>query len=98
MPEVSEVIDPSVEPADVSKDGGGWVCVIFNNDYNTMEEVVAVLMRATGCPYEEAYCEMWEAHHYGQAVCHYGNETECREVAAVVSAIGVRTDVRREWS
>lgn len=71
--------------------------VIYNNDTNTMDEVVEVLMRATGCGPEEAAIEMWEAHTYGKAPVHFSSREECETVAATISKVGIRTEVVPEW-
>lgn len=76
---------------------GRWMVVIYNNAINTFEEVIEVLLRATGCGTDEAYMETWEAHTYGQAPVHFSNRDECEIVAAMVSSIGIRTTVRPEW-
>lgn len=76
---------------------GRWMVVLFNNDHTAFDEVVSILMRATGCSANEAFIETWEAHHYGKAPCHFAERTECEVVAAMISSIGVRTQVRREW-
>jgi ATP-dependent Clp protease adapter protein ClpS len=71
--------------------------VIFNNDHTPYDVVIDVLIKATGCDYEEASIETWEAHNYGQAAVHFGPEPECREAARVIGSVGVATEVRREW-
>ncbi len=71
--------------------------VIYNNDHNSMDEVVAILMKATGCSADEAYIEMWEAHTYGKAPVHFSTRTECEIVASMIGTIGVKTQVRPEW-
>lgn len=71
--------------------------LIFNNETNSMEEVIRVLMRATGCDATEAYEEMWEAHHYGKAPVHFSTQPECERVSAIIAAIGVKTEIRPEW-
>lgn len=71
--------------------------LIFNNDETAFEDVIGILMRATGCGEQEAYFETWEAHHYGKAPVHFSNQNECEIVAAMIASIGVRTQVRREW-
>lgn len=91
-------VEIELEPADAGSDTDGWVTIIFNNDHNDMGEVIRVLMLATRCSFDEAYCEMWEAHTFGKATCHFAPESECRRVAGVISSIGVGTEVRREWS
>lgn len=70
---------------------------IFNNTYNSVDEVVCILMRATGCSLEEAAIETWEAHHYGHASVHFGGQEECESVARVIFSIGVVTEVLPEW-
>lgn len=71
--------------------------VIFNNDTTSMDQVLLILMRATGCDADEAYIEMWEAHTYGKAAVHFDTKEECVRVAQVIETIGVRTDVKKEW-
>lgn len=87
----------SPELLDLGIETGEWMVVIFNNDSNTMDEVMAALMRATGCTVEEAYIEMWEAHTYGKASVHFASKPECEVAADIIARIGVRTEVCREW-
>lgn len=90
---------PILQPdlLDASTRTGRWMVVIFNNEVNTFDEVVATLMEATGCDVQEAYIEAWEAHTYGQAPVHFANREECDAAAQVISRIGVATEVRPEW-
>jgi ATP-dependent Clp protease adapter protein ClpS len=88
-------LEPQV--IDSGTGSGRWMVVMYNNDTNTMEEVIEVLMRSTGCSTDEAYIEMWEAHTFGRANVHFAKLDECEIVAAMISSIGVRTEVRREW-
>ena len=71
--------------------------VIFNNDHNSADEVVNVIMEATACDIQEAYIEMWEAHTFGKASVHFAGHDECESVAAIISQIGVTTEVSLEW-
>lgn len=71
--------------------------IIYDNDFNTDDEVLAILMRATGCSLQEASIEIWEAEHFGKAPVHFSSRGECEIVAAMISSIGVQTQVRREW-
>ena len=71
--------------------------VIFNNETNSMDEVVEILMTATECSVQEAFTEMWEADHYGKASVHFASVGECHEVARIISSIGVKTEVCPEW-
>ena len=72
---------------------GGWMVTAYNNDHNTYEEVMLILMTATGCSSDEAYIETWEIDHLGKSVVHQGCETECQGVAAVITSIGLHTEV-----
>ncbi len=85
------------ETTDGAMSRGRWMTVIFDNEHNSMEEVVDVLMRATGCEEEEAEIEMWEAHTYGKAPVHIASREECARAAGVIERIGVRTEVAPEW-
>jgi len=85
-----EIFDPSLGT-------GRWMVVIFNNDTTPMDDVIAILMRSTGCGMQEAYIETWEAHTFGKAPVHFSSQQECEIVAAMIATIGVRTQVRREW-
>jgi ATP-dependent Clp protease adapter protein ClpS len=76
---------------------GGWMVLIFNDDHTPMEDVIEILMRATGCDMQEAYIEMWEAHTFGKASVHFAGKSECDEAASVISSIGVQTEVTLEW-
>ena len=76
---------------------GRWMVVLYDNDITPVEDVVAIVMRSTGCGANEAFIETWEAQCFGKAPCHFAERTECEVVAAMISSIGVRTQVRREW-
>lgn len=90
LPEISPI-----EQDRVSSDG--YVTLIFNNETNSMDEVMHILILATACTPEEAYIEMWEAHTYGMSKVHFSGEKECRTAAQIISSIGVKTEVRKEW-
>jgi hypothetical protein len=76
---------------------GRWMVVIFNNDHTPIEMVIVALMRATGCSSREAELETWEAEHFGKAAVHFANKPECEQAAAIISSIGVQTEVTPEW-
>jgi ATP-dependent Clp protease adaptor protein ClpS len=74
-----------------------WKVVIFNNDTNSFDDVIGILIQATGCDLQEAMIETWEADTYGHADVHFANQDECRGAAKVISSIGVKTEVCPEW-
>lgn len=92
----STIVLPEVDDrADTSLDRS-WVVRVFDNDVNTYEEVISILMIATHCSEEEAYIETWEIDHLGQSVVHVAKEDECHEVASVIRRIGIRVEVSRD--
>ena len=76
--------------------GSTWVVTVFNNDHNTAEEVIHILMVATQCDSEEALMETWEIHHLGKSVVHHGVQEECETVATVIAQIGIEVRVSEE--
>lgn len=87
----------SLESTGTGTGGGRWMVVIHNNDSNSMDEVIDIVMSATGCDVQEAAIEVWEAHTYGKAPVHFASRTECEDAASVISSIGVKTEVTPEW-
>jgi hypothetical protein len=94
---VLNTILPELEDAALSHLGGAeWVVIVFDNDVNTYEEVMTVLIYATGCSAEEAYIEAWEIDHLGKSVVHHADEMDCQRVAAIIAQIGIRVEVTQE--
>lgn len=84
-PELSDQGSTSVHP--------GWIVTVFNNEVNTYDEVIFILMAATGCDLGEAEIETWEVDHLGQSVVHQAGEDECRRAAEIIGTIGIRVEV-----
>lgn len=76
--------------------GGGFIVTVYNNDHNTYDEVMMVLMAATGCDADEAYMETWEIDHLGKSVVHRACEEDCQKVADVISTIGIDVEVSED--
>lgn len=66
-----------------------WVVTVFDNDQNSYEEVMIVLMVATGCTTEEAYVEAWEIDHLGKCMVHRAPRVECEVAAEIIATIGI---------
>jgi len=75
----SPTILPNAE--NTSTQRGRWMVIIFNNDHNSVDEVVAILMHATACDLQEAIIETWEADTFGKASVHFSTKPECHRVA-----------------
>lgn len=78
--------------------GGGYIVTVYNNEHNTYDEVMMILMVATQCDADEAYMETWEIDHMGKSVVHRACEEDCQNVADVISTIGIEATVSEEWS
>ena len=89
------VLDP--REVESTQTNGRWMVTIFNNDDNSVDEVITILIQATGCDLDEASIETWEAHTYGKAPVHFDSKEICEDAARIISSIGVRTEVSREW-
>ncbi|MEJ5171908.1 MAG: ATP-dependent Clp protease adaptor ClpS [Fimbriimonadales bacterium] len=94
----ASTVHPAQEEHTYSGQGAGdrWVVTVFDNDYNTFEEVIAILIVATGCSVREAQIETWEIHNLGKSVVHNGDKTECERVASIIATIGIRVEVSQE--
>lgn len=86
------IMDRSIETP-VEKAGATWIVTVFNNDVNTYDEVMMILMAATGCSAQEAYIETWEIDHLGKAVVHQSSQDECKMAATIISEIGIDVEV-----
>ena len=73
---------------------GDHIVIVYNNDHNTYDEVIDILIRATGCPLEEAQIETWEVDHLGKSVVHHSTQEECERVAGIIRTIGIHVEVK----
>ncbi|MBC8063382.1 MAG: ATP-dependent Clp protease adaptor ClpS [Chlorobia bacterium] len=91
------ILDRPEELTHGPETGGGYIVTVYNNEHNTYDEVMMILMAATQCDAEEAYMETWEIDHLGKSVVHRAGEDECETVADVISTIGIEATVSEEW-
>jgi len=84
---------PERDAAQSPQKDEGWMVTVYNNEVNTYDEVMTVLVLATACDAEEAYIETWEIDHYGSCVVHRADESECRGAAEVIATIGIAVEV-----
>ena len=92
-PQITDL--PVTSDADTSG-GECWIVTVFDNDHNTFDEVVDVLIRATSCTVEEAEIETWEIDQLGKSVVHQGRRDECEQSASIIAQIGIRVEVSQE--
>jgi len=72
-----------------------YIVTVFNNEVNTFDEVIYILMLATQCSVEEAQIETWEIHHMGETCVHISSKEECERAATIIGSIGVRAVVTK---
>lgn len=84
------------ESSDTSFSTELWVVIVYDNDFNTVDEVIHILLVATKCSVDEATMETWEVHHLGKSVVHHGGREECESIAGIIRTIGIRVEVREE--
>lgn len=89
----TEVIEAPVETQETILNEDRWVVVVYNNDHNTYDEVIMILMIATHCTLEEAEIETWEVDHLGKSVVHVADQEECEDVARIIRQIGIQVEV-----
>lgn len=73
-----------------------WIVVVYNNEINTYDEVVFILMVSTHCSVEEAEIETWEIDHLGMSNVHFADKDECEGVAQIIRQIGIQVEVMSE--
>lgn len=96
MSQPSITQDPELETSDGSSSQGEWAVTVFNNEKNTWDEVMDILMLATACTEEEAYIETWEIDKLGKSTVHYAAREECEQVAEIIAQIGIEVKVSHE--
>ena len=88
--------ETEIQEAGTGERTDGWIVTVFDNEYNTYQEVMAILMIATQCSADEAYIETWEVDHLGKSVVHAGSKDVCSLVAEIIATIGIRVEVTQE--
>ena len=87
---------PEIDELGPGSGDGHWIVTVYDNEYNGIDEVIMVLVRATKCSLDEAEMETWEIHNLGKSVVHHGQEEECNQVAGIIAEIGIRVEVSAE--
>ena len=72
-----------------------WLVTVYDNSVNTYDEVIAILMIATHCDFDEAWMETWEIDNLGRSVVHASDREECETVSEVIAQIGIRVEVTK---
>ena len=83
---------PSIDESHSTGSEGEWIVTVYNNETNTWDEVMNILMLATNCDEEEAWIETWEVDNLGASVVHHADQDECVRVSRIIAQIGIRVE------
>jgi ATP-dependent Clp protease adaptor protein ClpS len=67
--------------------------ILFNDDWHTFEEVIAQIIKATGCSFIEARDKTFEVHVNGKAVVYSGEMADCLRVSGILEEILLHTQI-----
>jgi len=93
---ISTVLPERIERENRIGGGDGYIVIVYNNEHNSYDQVISILMQATACSRDEAEIETWEVDHLGQSVVHHGGQEECERAAAVIRTIGIHVEVKED--
>ena len=67
--------------------------VLYNDDWHSFEDVIAQLMKATKCTFEQARDFAFEVHVKGKAIVFNGTLTGCLKVSSILEEIALNTQI-----
>jgi ATP-dependent Clp protease adaptor protein ClpS len=70
-----------------------WKVIVFNNSYNSFDEVADILVRATACSYAQGMALAWRIHTRGKAVVFQGDKVSCERVVSVIRTIKIQVEL-----
>lgn len=71
-----------------------WVCILFNDEIHSFDEVIFQVMKATGCSSSKAEKIAYEVDSKGKAVVYSGDIDECLKVSTILEEIYLQTEVQ----
>ena len=74
---------------------GPWIVILYNDDWHTFDDVIEILMKATGCTEQRAMEIAIEVHTKGRAICYDGSKEECERVASIIATIRLQVETDR---
>jgi ATP-dependent Clp protease adaptor protein ClpS len=87
--------DSATAVLDSTGTGGGWdsQVILFNDDVNTFDDVIAALMGVFGHTEPLAEAIAFEAHNTGRAIAEVEPRPDAEKHAAELTALGLRASV-----
>ncbi|MFZ1517385.1 MAG: ATP-dependent Clp protease adaptor ClpS [Ignavibacteriaceae bacterium] len=67
--------------------------VLYNDDWHTFDEVIAQLIVAVKCTYEQARSFAFEVHVKGKSIVFNGSINECLKVSSILEEIALHTQI-----
>lgn len=92
MPELPDQKPIFEEDIDTISDIANRV-VLYNDDFHTFDEVIAQLIKAINCTYEQARALTFEVHVKGKAIVFSGSMPDCLRVSSVLEEIALHTQI-----
>ena len=90
------MVEKPIDEVDVTSIlGNPYSVIIFNDSVHSMDEVVAQLMKATGCSEIRAHQIMLGAHKTGRAIAYTGSRERCELVESILAEIKLMTKIEQ---
>lgn len=95
LPSLDERVLPEFNDDLLGDSDGPYVVILYNDDYHSMDEVVAQLQKATGYNFDRCIGIMAEAHTRGRSIAYTGSETACDRAASILRQIRLQVETDR---
>ena len=86
--EQNEIVTETTSDTDLSSR-----VMLYNDDWHTFDEVIAQLIIAVKCTYDQARGFAFEVHVKGKAIVFNGSLNECLKVSTVLEEIALHTQI-----
>lgn len=67
--------------------------VLYNDDWHTFDDVIAQLIKAINCTYEQSRGFAFEVHVKGKAIVYSGSLKNCLKVTSILEEIALHTQI-----
>ena len=70
-----------------------WRVIVFNDEIHTFDEVIRQIVKATGCPENQAEKHAWTIHTRGKDNVFEGDFFDCFQVQGILREIQLVTEI-----
>lgn len=67
--------------------------ILYNDDWHTFDEVIAQLIKAIHCSFDEARNYVFEVHVKGKSIVFSGTMNQCLKVTSILEEIALNTQI-----